>query len=121
MTEHLDAYPELRRDLRFFPLGTEHPAHLDAAQIEHYNRRGFISPVDVFDTQEIAEIRAYFDDLLDKALAAGWNSYELTNWHKDCRGVWDIVTNPRILDVVQDLLGETMILRHSHFFCKLPQ
>jgi ectoine hydroxylase-related dioxygenase (phytanoyl-CoA dioxygenase family) len=61
-----------------------------------------------------------FDELLGKALAAGWNSYELTNWHKHCRGVWDLVTDTRILDVVQDLLGETMILRHSHFFCKLP-
>jgi non-heme Fe2+,alpha-ketoglutarate-dependent halogenase len=120
MTEHLDAYPELKRDLRFFPLGVDDPAHLDAAQIEHYNRSGFISPVDVFDAREIAQIRGYFDDLLDKALAAGWNSYELTNWHKHCRGVWDLVTDTRILDVVQDLLGETMILRHSHFFCKLP-
>ena len=25
MTEHLDAYPELKRDLRFFPLGVDDP------------------------------------------------------------------------------------------------
>lgn len=31
-----------------------------------------------------------------------------------------MVTHSRILDYVQDLLGETMILRHSHFFAKLP-
>ena len=120
MTEHLDAYPELKRDLRFFPLGTDNPSLLSEAQIEHYNQRGYISPIDVFSADEIAPIREYFDDLLDKALAAGWNNYEITNWHIHCQGVWDIVTNSRILDVVQDLLGETMILRHSHFFCKLP-
>ena len=30
------------------------------------------------------------------------------------------MTENRILDIVQDLLGETVILRHSHFFAKLP-
>ncbi|MFT5445590.1 MAG: non-heme Fe2+,alpha-ketoglutarate-dependent halogenase [Gammaproteobacteria bacterium] len=120
MTQFLDAYPELKRDLRFFPLGVDEPRCLDLAQIEHYNRRGFVSPIDVFDTGEIGGIRDYFDELLDKALAEGWNSYEMTNWHEHCQGVWDLVTHSRILDVVQDLLGETMILRHSHFFCKLP-
>jgi hypothetical protein len=120
MIQFIDAYPELKRDLRFFPLGVDAPRCLDVAQIEHYNRRGFISPIDVFDADEIGEIRGYFDDLLDKALAEGWNSYEMTNWHEHCRGVWDLVTHSRILNVVQDLLGETMILRHSHFFCKLP-
>ena len=73
------------------------------------------------DRNEIAEIRAYFDELLPKALAEGWNSYELTNWHMHCRGVWDLVTHPRILNVVQDLVGETIICRHSHFFTKMPR
>ena len=35
-------------------------------------------------------------------------------------GVWDIVTEPRIIDVVSDLLGDTVVLRHSHLFAKLP-
>ena len=30
------------------------------------------------------------------------------------------MTHSRLLDYVQDLLGETVILRHSHFFVKLP-
>jgi ectoine hydroxylase-related dioxygenase (phytanoyl-CoA dioxygenase family) len=120
MPQHLDAYPELERDLRFFPLGVEYPERLTRAQIDHYNEKGYIAPVDIFDDDEIAEIRTYFDDLLAKALAAGWNSYEIVNWHKFCRGVWDIVTQPKILDYVQDLLGETVIIRHSHFFAKLP-
>ena len=120
MTEYLDAYPELKRELKFFPLGTANPKHLSAAQIQHYNEKGYLAPIDIFNTRQIDEIRSYFDDLLQKALAAGWNSYEMTNWHKHCQGVWDIVTTAKILDYVQDLLGETVILRHSHFFCKLP-
>ena len=37
-----------------------------------------------------------------------------------CGGVWDIVTNRRIIDAVSDLLGDTVVLRHSHLFAKLP-
>ena len=54
-----------------------------------------------------------------KALAAGWSSYELVNWHKYCRGVWDIATDRRTVDVVGVLLDDTMILRHRHRFAKL--
>ena len=106
MTQHLDAYPELERDLRFFPLGVDSPRTLTELQIQQYNERGYIAPIDLLDADEIAHIRAYFDWLLPMALKAGWNSYEITNWHKHCAGVWDIVTQPKLLDYVQDLLGE---------------
>lgn len=120
MTQRTDAYPELQRDLRFFPLGVDQPTNLTTQQIEQYNDKGYVFPIDIFSQSEIESIRSYFDDLLPKALEAGWNSYELTNWHKHCRGVWDIVTDSRIIDVMEDMLGETVILRHSHFFAKLP-
>lgn len=121
MTKTIDnAFPELERVRQFFPLGVESPTHLTSEQIQQYNNKGYIFPLDVFSADEIAEYRAYFDDLLPKALAAGWNSYEITNWHKSCAGIWDLVNSSQILDYVQDLLGETLILRHSHFFAKLP-
>lgn len=119
-TAHRDAYPELDRDLRFIPLGVDEPKVLARDDIERYNAQGYLYPFDVFDAEEIGRIRAYFDDLLPQALAAGWNSYEITNWHKTCRGVWDLVTHPKLVAYASDLLGETVICRHSHFFCKLP-
>ena len=82
-----NAFPELERDLDFIPLGVEQPRVLTPAQIAHYNERGFIAPIRVFDAAEMAEIRGYFDELLPKALEAGWDQYEITNWHKHCRGV----------------------------------
>lgn len=119
-TAHRDAYPELDRDLRFIPLGVDEPKVLARDDIERYNAQGYLYPFDVFDAEEIGRIRAYFDDLLPRALAAGWNSYEITNWHKTCRGVWDLVTHPKLVAYASDLLGDTVICRHSHFFCKLP-
>ena len=119
-TQHTNAFPDLDRDLRFIPLGVEEPRVLTPTQVRRYNEVGHLFPIDIFSPGEIAEIRAYIDDLLPKALAAGRNSYEVVNWHKSCRGIWDIVTEPRIIDVVADLLGDSAILRHSHLFAELP-
>ena len=120
MAQHTNAFPDLDRDLRFIPLGVDEPQHLSAEQIRRYNEGGHLFPIDVFSPSEVAEIRGYFDDLLAGALAAGWNNYEVVNWHMHCGGIWDIATDRRIIDVVSDLLGDTVILRHSHLFAKLP-
>ncbi len=118
--EHENAYPDLERDLTFYPLGVDSPGRLTPAEIDQYNAEGYLAPFDIFDSDEIDRIREYFDDLLERALAAGWDNYEMTNWHKTCAGVWDLVSHPRIVDIVADLVGETVICRHSHFFAKLP-
>ena len=120
MAQHTNAFPELQRDLRFIPLGVDDPQVLTPTQISRYNDRGHLFPIGIFSPAEIAEIRAYIDDLLPKAMAAGWSNYDVVNWHKTCRGIWDIATEPRIIDVVADLLGDTVVLRHSHLFAKLP-
>ena len=120
MTQRTNAYPELERDLRFYPLGVDEPRLLAPEQIQQYNDKGYIFPIDIFSQSEIEEIRRYFDDLLPQAMDSGWNNYEITNWHKHCQGIWDVVTDSRIIDVMEDMLGETVILRHSHLFAKLP-
>ena len=88
-------------------MGVEEPQGLTPGQIRRYNEAGDLFPIDIFSSGEIAEIRAYIDDLLPRALAAGWDNYQVVNWHKHCRGIWDIVTDRRIIDVVSDLLGDS--------------
>ena len=65
-------------------------------------------------------IRHYFDRLLDQTIAAGGNSYSISTAHMKYGGVYDILTNRRIIDCVADLLGEDVIAWGSHFFCKMP-
>ncbi|MCY4101826.1 MAG: hypothetical protein OXG55_00970 [bacterium] len=48
-------------------------------QVRRYNEVGHLFPINIFSPTEIAEIRAYIDDLLPKALATGWNIYEAVN------------------------------------------
>lgn len=70
-----NAFPELERELDFIPLGVDKPKVLTRAQIEHYNEFGYVAPISVFSEAEVAEIRAYFDDLLPRAMHAGWGQY----------------------------------------------
>ncbi len=120
MTSQTDAYPHFSRIRRFFPLGVEKPTLLSQAQIEQFNSRGYVSPLDVFDTKGIAAHRVYFDTLLVKALEAGWSSYEIYGWHKCCAGIYDLVSDDRILDYLEDLLGENLVLRGTNYFAKMP-
>ena len=88
LTQHTNAFPNLDRDLRFIPLGVGNPQVLTPEQIRRYNEAGHLFPIDIFSPTEIAGIRAYIDGLLPRALAAGWDNYQVVNRHKHC---WDIV------------------------------
>lgn len=115
-----NAMPELERDLRFHPVENPSPRTLTSAQIDQFNELGYVFPIDVFDTAEIAAHRAYFDDLMVQAEARGWTSYSINGWHRHCGGIWDLVNEPRILDCVQDLLGEDLVCWGTHYFAKMP-
>ena len=115
-----DAMPEVDRDLRFHPVHHEHPRRLTPAQLRQYDERGYIFPLDVFTPAEAEANRAYFDELMARAAAAGWDAYSINGWQRHCAGMWDLCTEPRILDYVQDLLGEDLVCWGAHFFCKQP-
>ncbi|MCU0706708.1 MAG: phytanoyl-CoA dioxygenase family protein [Pirellula sp.] len=114
------ALKALGRDLKFYPVTNDHPKTLSLAQIEHYNRLGYIAPLDVFSESEIGAIRTYFDDLLAQVIAAGGDSYSISSAHLKYGPVYDILTDPRIVSYVSDLFGENVIAWGSHFFCKMP-
>ncbi len=110
----------LRRNLTFHPANPASAKTLSRLQVEDYNARGFIRPVDVYAPDEIATIRQYFDRLLEKTIASGGNSYSISTAHMKYGGVYDILTNRRIIDSVADLLGEDVVAWGSHLFCKMP-
>lgn len=110
----------LRRNLTFHPANPANAKTLSSLQVEGYNTRGFVRPVDVYPPDEIAIIRQYFDRLLEKTVASGGNSYSISTAHMKYGAVYDILTNKRIIDYVADLLGEDVVAWGSHFFCKMP-
>jgi non-heme Fe2+,alpha-ketoglutarate-dependent halogenase len=117
--EH-DALAKLERDLRFHPSPVENPATLTREQMAAFNRDGFLKGFRIFSDPEITEHRAYFDALLARVLAAGGTSYSISTAHLTYGRVYDLLTHPRIVAYVRDLLGENVVGWGSHFFCKLP-
>jgi hypothetical protein len=115
-----DELAQQQRDLRFHPSINPNPKVLSRAQIEQFNRDGFLKGIRIFSTAEADVIRTYFDQLLAKTLAAGGDSYSISTAHARHGKVWDLLTEPRIVAVVTDLLGENVIGWGSHFFCKMP-
>jgi non-haem Fe2+, alpha-ketoglutarate-dependent halogenase len=115
--EELD---KLNRDLRFHPSTTKHPAALTVDQIAAFNRDGYLAGIRIFDEEEIAGIRSYFDDLLARTLAAGGDSYSISTAHLGHGRVYDLLTNARIVTRIKDLIGENVVGWGSHFFCKMP-
>lgn len=115
-----DELASVPREIRFFPCETKSPRHLSTQQIQTWNRDGYLGPLDVFDTQDAAELRVYFDDLLKRTLAAGGDSYSISSAHMKHGRIWDLVNQPSIVASVSDLLGDNVVGWGAHFFCKMP-
>ena len=115
-----DELGRLERDLRFHPSHNGHPQWLAPEQIAAFNRDGYLKGIRIFEPDEILRIRAYFDDLLARTLAAGGDSYSISTAHLRYGGVWDILTDRHMIGRITDLLGENVIAWGSHFFCKMP-
>lgn len=111
---------QVRRELRFCPCTNKDPAVLTVEQIERYNRDGYLKGFCIFEPEEVLANRGYFDALLERTLAAGQDSYSISTAHLKHGKVYDLLTHPRIVAIVKDLLGENVVAWGSHFFCKMP-
>jgi hypothetical protein len=116
-----DDLHRVERDLSFHPSANSAPKVLTPEQIEHFNRRGYVMPLPVFTGAEIGALRSYFDELLAKYVADGKDSYSISSAHLRHGRVWDVLTHPRIVAIVSDLLGPSVVAWGSHFFCKMPR
>ncbi len=111
---------EIGRDLQFYPSTTEHPKVLTQKQLTDFNRVGYVKGIPIFDEVEIGEHRQYFDALLADVIAAGGSSYSIISAHMKYGKVYDLLTHPRIVACVKDLIGEDVIGWGAHYFCKMP-
>lgn len=116
--EELQALP---RDLAFRPVRNEKPEHLSLEQINRYNERGYLMPFQALDENESDDLRTFFDNVLAQAEAAGRNSYSVSTAHLRHGRIYDLMSHPRILGPVADLLGPNVVAWGAHFFCKLPR
>lgn len=108
------------RDLRFEPVVNPSPRVLTQDQIAHYNQKGYISGIDLFDAYQADENRAYFDMLINRTLELGGSSYDVFGYHGRCQKLFDICVHWLLLEMVQDLIGANFLMWISHAFAKMP-
>lgn len=105
-------------DLRFKPVQNPAPKTLTLHQIAQYNAHGFVQPFTIFGAAEIAGIRAYVDTLMADMGPDG--AYGINCYQARLSGLWDIATDARILDHVEDLIGPDILCWASAILSKKP-
>jgi len=111
---------QLERRLQFHPSAVANPKVLTQAQIDFYNRNGYLKGFRIFDETEIDEQRRFLDETLAQVIAAGGNSYSIISAHMKYGPVYDLIKHPRIVAYVKDLLGKDVVGWGAHYFCKMP-
>lgn len=104
----------------FLPVLNESPKTLTPTQISQYNTHGFIEKLRLFDKSEAEEHRDQFDALLAEFQRRSQDAYSINGYQTRIDFIWDIATNPLLLDHIEDLIGPNIVLWGSHYFCKLP-
>ena len=105
-------------DLRFQPVENAHPKRLSVADIAQYNSHGFVQPFDAFTPSDMVDIRAYVDGLMDAMGPKG--AYGINCYQARLSGLYDIATDARILDFVEDLVGPNILCWASAILSKRP-
>ena len=98
---------------------------LSEADIDAYWRDGFLSPIEVFTSDEVAAARTSLEeierDYLDADLPLPLNTYKRVNAQVVMPFVADIARHPAILDVVEGILGPDILVYAAEFFVKEPK
>jgi len=99
--------------------------HLSEAQVAQYWQDGFLFPINALSGEEAASYRAELEaierDWLDADLPLPLNTYKRINAHLVLPMVDNIARDPRILDVVEGVLGPDIMVYSGEFFIKEAQ
>ncbi len=90
-------------------------AGLSDEQCQRYEHDGYLSPLPVFDADEVRDLRARFE-----AFEELHESTLRTDLHLLEKWAWHAVTDARVVDPVVSLLGPDVLLWSLNWFIKEP-
>ena len=85
--------------------------------LENYRRDGFLTGIPIADTTEAARYQHAYDKL-EAEVGKEKCEIGLIDWHFDHQFIWELTTHPKIVDVIETLIGPDIMLLATHFFCK---
>ncbi len=93
---------------------------LTETQKAFYHENGYlIGLTAIYTRAEMAQLNAELPELL-KLLRPDESAKDVREWHETSRYLYDICVNPKILDLVEGILGPDFYLWASNFFIKPP-
>ena len=93
------------------------PKALTDDQVAYYNDNGFLSPYDVCSEAEAAAMYAKFEAIEETLGEEPQEKFRLKA-HLPFPWLCDLVSHPRLLDVLEDLIGPDILCWGSSFFTK---
>jgi non-heme Fe2+,alpha-ketoglutarate-dependent halogenase len=119
----LTRYPALDSvlNLRFEPVRTENPRAFTPAQIDEFNERGFLGTVPLFTGEALLRLQRFFHENDASMKKIREQAGKFTSMHHLLTGLYDIVTWPRTVNHLCDLLGPNVVCHTSEFVNKPPQ
>ena len=77
--------------------------------MQQYNDAGYTPPIQIYTPSEAAANSEYFDSMMAFLESEHRSSYSINGFHVKCRAQWDMATHPKILDLVEDILGPNFV------------
>ena len=93
------------------------PKALTIDQVSNFKRNGFLFPFDVYSKTEAAQLWQKFD-VLEKELGEEPQTRFRIKAHLPFPWLCDVVSNHRLLDAVEDLIGPNILCWGASFFTK---
>ncbi|WP_186445636.1 phytanoyl-CoA dioxygenase family protein [Paenibacillus cremeus] len=92
-----------------------------AFSIEQYREEGYSGPVQGLTLQEAdMYYNKFFEVVGQDKFEPGATKHNMSAWHQRHRWAYELATNPSIVNVMQQILGENVILWAMHFWYKEP-
>ncbi len=95
------------------------PKALTDDQVEQYRRDGYVAPVPILSGSEVAEVRRALEDV-EASMGGRFRAPNNTKFYLLYPWAYRLATDPRILDVVEDLIGPDIMLYHNTAWLKNP-
>ncbi len=93
------------------------PKHLTQDQVDAYHRDGFVGPVDLFSTEEAAQLRAKVEEV-EAEMGSQIQQRCKIKAHLPFTFLCDVISHPKLLDAVEDIIGPNILCWGSSFFQK---
>ena len=100
------------------------PKHkLTRAQVRQYHSQGWLGPFTLITKTEMAKVaRELTAEILEPVKQQGLDEdHYFHNRHLDNRCVWELISNPALVEKVASILGPDLVLWRSNFQIKPPR